>query len=521
MKNKFACFYDVKNDDDMKKIWKDESTLFIFDTNVLLSLYAFKADSRKDFFKVLSKIEKRIWIPFHVCLEFQLNRITVIKNRRNSFGKLKKEITGLKEIISLDEKYFSTLQSEFSLKKKHPDVFQKLKKVQSELVIKFKEIESYLKSSISELQIEVEKIDNEKLFINSDDFIRKDIDSYFNDERIGDNLFTDQESIDTFNKIGEERYRNLVPPGYEDAKDKGDDDFLFDKLRYKRKFGDLIIFKQMIEHAKKHTLKNIVFISEDVKEDWRQIEDFDGKKILGARHELKREMYNDANVSNFLIFNIEEFMSNTNKYLEIEIQKDTINNIKESLAKFAENFEIERQEKTKSDLQTERKMIEDSLTDTSIWIDGVDGKKISFDKIKDIYMNDCKNEIHKKSKVIDSELYNTCYDKENNELCNDRKNYIYMIKKNKIYKSKEKDHDYIYSQPKFDNIIAEALFYLGQLDSIIHLSTIDEKEYNLKIRKKRLFNALSDYRANDNHINYLILENECMVTKEIISSMKQ
>jgi len=74
MKHSFNCFYDLTETTELNRIWKDSDTIFIFDTNVLLSLYSFQPESRKDFLKVLSSIQDRIWIPFHVGLEFKKNR---------------------------------------------------------------------------------------------------------------------------------------------------------------------------------------------------------------------------------------------------------------------------------------------------------------------------------------------------------------------------------------------------------------------------------------------------------------
>src|SRR5690606_6373247 len=112
---------------------------------------------------------------------------------------------------------------------------------------------------------------------------------------------------------------------------KGEEEFYYDGLGYKRKFGDLIIFKQIIDFSREKSIKNVIFISEDIKKDWRLVQDQEGSKILGARPELKRELYKEAGVENFFIYQIEEFMQKTNDYLDIRIEKDTLKSIKISL----------------------------------------------------------------------------------------------------------------------------------------------------------------------------------------------
>ncbi|MFV5442921.1 PIN-like domain-containing protein [Acinetobacter oleivorans] len=329
MQNKFSCFYHPTENTELKNIWEDPETVFIFDTNVLLSLYSFQPEGRQDFFKILSKIENRIWIPFHVGLEFQKNRLIVIKKRRNTFHELNKDIDKLIDTLKFDKKPFTAISNLFSLKKNYQSVQEKLDSTFSEINKLFDELKINLKLHLQEIKDEVEILDKDKIFINSDDFIRKEIDELFHDKRIGFNTFDTQEKLDHLYKEGERRYANGIPPGYKDI--LKEEEFFFDGLRYKSKFGDLIIFKQIIEFSKEKNIKNIVFISEDIKEDWRSVEEFEGRKVLGARPELKRELYREASVKNFLIYQIEEFMKKTDEYLNIKIKEDTLKNIKLSL----------------------------------------------------------------------------------------------------------------------------------------------------------------------------------------------
>ncbi|MGQ1128014.1 PIN-like domain-containing protein [Acinetobacter baumannii] len=352
MQNKFSCFYHPTENTELKNIWEDPETVFIFDTNVLLSLYSFQPEGRQDFFKILSKIESRIWIPFHVGLEFQKNRLNVIKKRRNSFNDLNKEIDKIIDTIKFDKKPFTTISNNFALKKNYRSIQEKLDITLTEINKLFKELENNLKLHLQEIKDEVKALDKDRIYINSDDFIREEIDKLFDDKRVGSNTFDTQEKLDNLYKEGERRYANGVPPGYKDIS-KEEDEFFFDGLNYKRKFGDLIIFKQIIEFSKEKDIKNIIFVSEDVKEDWRIIEEFEGTKILGARSELKRELYKEASVENFLIYQIEEFMKKTDQYLNINIKEDTLKNIKLSLEE-NRHLQIQQAEKLKKQYALEK-----------------------------------------------------------------------------------------------------------------------------------------------------------------------
>lgn len=52
----------------------DKSTLVIFDTNTLLNIYRYSNSTQEKFINSVRKIKENIWIPYHVGLEFNLNR---------------------------------------------------------------------------------------------------------------------------------------------------------------------------------------------------------------------------------------------------------------------------------------------------------------------------------------------------------------------------------------------------------------------------------------------------------------
>src|SRR5687767_9038233 len=56
-----------------KKLW--EEATFVFDTNVLLSLYKLGHMTRQQVIALLKEtLVNRVWIPYHVALEFYRNR---------------------------------------------------------------------------------------------------------------------------------------------------------------------------------------------------------------------------------------------------------------------------------------------------------------------------------------------------------------------------------------------------------------------------------------------------------------
>lgn len=79
MKNKFAGFY-PPTETQYKTLWSDG--LVVLDTNVLLNLYRLPMAAREEFLGVLELVKARLWIPYHVGLEFQRRRVSVILETR-------------------------------------------------------------------------------------------------------------------------------------------------------------------------------------------------------------------------------------------------------------------------------------------------------------------------------------------------------------------------------------------------------------------------------------------------------
>ena len=70
-----------------------------------------------------------------------------------------------------------------------------------------------------------------------------------------------------------------------------------DKPTNRQKFGDLVIWKELIKRAKKEGCP-VIFVTDDQKEDWFVK---DGKKAILGRPELIREMKKEAG-QDFLLY---------------------------------------------------------------------------------------------------------------------------------------------------------------------------------------------------------------------------
>ncbi len=126
--------------------------------------------------------------------------------------------------------------------------------------------------------------------------------------------------IYTITSEGEHRYKYKIPPGYEDK----------DKIGTQI-FGDLIIWKQILEYSIE-AQKPIIFICNDLKEDWYNVDKSTSeKKIRAPREELLKEIY-DFSGTEFWMYNLTQFLEKSNVYLGTSINETDIQNIDIAIA---------------------------------------------------------------------------------------------------------------------------------------------------------------------------------------------
>lgn len=267
MKKEFIGFY-MPQEEELRSAWSSDKTLFIFDTNVLIKLYSYQPSTVTDFFAILKKLGNRIWLPHQVGLEFQNRRLEIKLLEKKKFKDLNNNIEDILKIEKEIEKKF--LKGRFpKLDAATQDLFQGIKKL----------LEDYRKV--------VKECDELQPSIRTHDDIREQIDEYF-DKRVGESY--SQEELEKIYSEGEERYKNNIPPGFRDSSKDEDKDYCYRGRRYKRKFGDLIIWKQIIDKSLSDEIKNIIFITDDEKEDWWFIVKENGEKAIGPLANLTHEI---------------------------------------------------------------------------------------------------------------------------------------------------------------------------------------------------------------------------------------
>ena len=299
--------YDYSTPADYEETWK--TALFVFDTNVLLNLYRYQERTREELFETFNKLADRVWIPHHVALEFQRNRLTVIAAQGKRFSEIRKVIDKTKLELTNGIKHLQ-------LTKRHT-------------LIDPEPLTTGFDKLTADFLSELDKLQENQQALNAQDPVKDRVEQIF-DGRVGI-ASSSQEDVDKKNKIAEARYKAKIPPGYmDDGKDKDEpDDFYHHGIMYKRKYGDYFVWRQILEYAESSQQKKIIFITDDAKEDWWKIIDLDGPKTLGPRAELIDEATNVGRLDTFLMYKPESFLKFANEFLAAKISNETLKEVHE------------------------------------------------------------------------------------------------------------------------------------------------------------------------------------------------
>jgi hypothetical protein len=292
MKELFPGYY-RKTESEIKQIW--QNGVIMFDTNVLLNLYRYSDSTRDTILDLISKFSNQIYLPHQAALEYNRNRYEVIAEQEKAYNEFLEKISQIQKDLQSTNKppFLST-----SVDKVLNSIFEKVSAEVKESIKKYCE---YLK----------------------DDPIYNTLSKLFTN-RITVS-FTEEE-LQKIYKEGDERYKLKVPPGYEDEKTKDGN----------RKFGDLVLWKQVIEKAKE-LKKDVILITDERKTDWWwKIKD---GRNMGPRQELIEEIKKEANVD-FHMYSSERFLSYGQSLLKEKINQQALEEIQ--AMKKAELEELKR-----------------------------------------------------------------------------------------------------------------------------------------------------------------------------------
>ncbi len=249
-------------------------------------------------------------MPHQAALEYNRNRYEVIADQEKAYKEFTEKITQIQKDLQ------STSKPPFLSEKVHDHLNEVFEKVSSEVEESIHKYCGYLK-----LDSIYEELSN--LFENK-------ISEPFEDDKLSELYIK-----------GQLRFEKKIPPGYEDEKNKVGNE----------KYGDFILWMQVIAKAKESNAP-IIFITDERKKDWWwKIKD---GRNMGPRQELTEEIMKEAKVD-FHMYSSERFLSFGQKFLKQKVNQEALEEIQ--AMKRAEMEQI-RKIKRRSGLQ-KRKLEEE------------------------------------------------------------------------------------------------------------------------------------------------------------------
>lgn len=239
---------------EIKELLQNKNYIVVLDANILLKIYRSSPDYAEFALECLDRIKDYVCIPFNVHWEYE-------KHRKDEYKKKVKSIENSAEtchqlVLSIGNKIKGQC-GELS-KNGYPDI--------DELVANLIEMVGDLEEQFSSYFIKHQNLD----FLNNwdEDKVLDLVNSFLKMPEPSATFIYKQ------CREGEYRYKEKTPPGYKDEKKDG-----------VSKYGDLLAWAETYEYAASNN-KNIIFVTDDVKEDWW--EKLDDGRIL-FRKELVKE----------------------------------------------------------------------------------------------------------------------------------------------------------------------------------------------------------------------------------------
>ena len=286
MKKIFPGFY-RPTEKEFSNLWN--SCLFVLDANVLLNLYRYSQETSDELIQILKQISDRLWVPHQAALEYQENRLQTIAKQLEEYDEIQKLVEDSKK----------KLKNKLDSLSKHP-------------YIKANNLMKIMQKACTAIDKNLKKLKQGHPDLLQNDNLRDTLGTLLED-KIG--LPYSQKKLRVIYNLGKQRYEQKIPPGYEDKNKEG-----------AKKYGDLILWFQIVDKAKK-TNKPIILVTDDRKEDWwRRLKN----KTIGPRPELVNEIFSEAGVS-FYLYQTDPFMGGVQKLLEkqVKVNKKAIDEVRE------------------------------------------------------------------------------------------------------------------------------------------------------------------------------------------------
>ncbi|EQB22720.1 MULTISPECIES: PIN-like domain-containing protein [unclassified Dehalobacter] len=265
-----------------------EDILIIMDSNVWLDLYTYPPASIENIIECFNENMGSFWLPYQVYIEFNRH---VTKSRDEALYRYQNIKAEVCRLISDSS---NKINAEFNKHKNKgfADAIELQKHLQDELSETIKKSKSELDSLYDSYKEEIACVEKEN------DIIAGLIEN-LNQQR-GDSGFLIMELLGIYEE-GERRYKYKMSPGFSDEKKK--DNVESEQQFLLRKYGDLIIWKEIIRKTQNQKV-TLIFVENERKSDWWDLSGI--KKIPQV---LKEEFSNGTSEgSKLIMIDFDEFL---------------------------------------------------------------------------------------------------------------------------------------------------------------------------------------------------------------------
>jgi hypothetical protein len=301
VRKQFHAYYPLTMGE-LDELW--ESALVVPDTNALLNLYRYSNATRSAFLDILDRVHDRLWLPHQVGLEFHERRLDLINHKS-------KTLTNLDAALA---KSIATLEGEID--KNRSGLF-----IDKEQVLKaFRVGVEGAKQVLTGVRESPELTAAPTI---SNDAILDRLTLLF-DDKVGSGY--GESDAEALRIEGKKRYDDKIPPGYKDNSKEGD-----------RKFGDLFIWKQILDHAAADK-RSVLFITDDRKEDWWA--DRSGE-TTGPRLELIQEFHSRVGV-NVHFYTPEQFSKHANTRYGLGTTENALEEV-EAVSRDRQHYDLQHE----------------------------------------------------------------------------------------------------------------------------------------------------------------------------------
>ncbi|SFO25372.1 hypothetical protein SAMN05421741_13010 [Paenimyroides ummariense] len=254
------------------EIFRD--AIFVLDTNSLLAPYSTGNENIEKIRKVYEKLisSNRLFIPQHVVREFAKNRSIRISELYTNIDQL---LSSIPTVKSFEYPILGEIDAYKQLKESINNITREIKHYKKHL--------NSLKSGIIDW--------------NWSDPVTSMYQQTFTDEILIKSSLTEEELIKEYTR----RIEDDIPPGNKD------------KMKEKNAIGDYVIWQSILELGKEKR-KDIIFISNDEKNDWLVK---GNKQPISTRFELVDEYFRFTGGFNFISITLNSFLEKQG--LEIDI----------------------------------------------------------------------------------------------------------------------------------------------------------------------------------------------------------